>query len=188
MAPPPPAPPLSQSLPPMLSLISTQPPHLASACLATLLTLHTNLLAHPGDAKYTRVRASSGAFKSVVEAKGTEVLTKTGWRKSVEDFEEIWRYHPLPDAAAEKEKLETDVRLIKSAKEGAEIAVQKAKERAQRAKETGKEELERVRREIENDRLDRKDREEREKMKRTAVAGTAATSGRGSPSKPGKGA
>lgn len=69
--------------------VTANAPPVQEDCIATLRKLCANVLAHPGEEKYRRVRANSGAMQGkVCRCRGGEdFLIAAGWRRKVDNFE-----------------------------------------------------------------------------------------------------
>lgn len=119
--------------------------------------LATNIIAHPGDPKFLRIKVSNPALQRSLGKVigGQELLLAMGFRTVVEQFEEYWSLEPTPLA----------VRILEAAREGFLRYEQSIEARAEQKARVRQETVsgtnahrEQILREIEADKADRRQR------------------------------
>lgn len=99
-------------------------------CLNKLLQLFKNVIDHPDDPRFRKIRASNKAFEHhVANMNGAiEVMVECGWRTKVVDFERSWVFQ-YPQGSTEFEVMEAAVHELEKAAVTAEAKSKHFEER-----------------------------------------------------------
>jgi hypothetical protein len=139
------------------TLISKEHFNIQIPCLETLLTILNNLLAHPEEEKYRRIRFSSQTLqKKVINTRGgLNFLYEVGFQKRVFEFQEFLVFDPSQDVHWQKTvTLARD--LILEKKQRLEEQQINAERRAKLLEEEEKLYRQQVLQQIEDDKITRK--------------------------------
>lgn len=125
-------------------------------CMTTMHTIFNNIVLHPDEPKYRKIKAANKAFLRHIANvnKAEDLMLQAGWRPKVVDLEKAWLWEYEPSSHEFRVLVEVTEVLLKAMQTLHAKTERKRKDDAER-KSKHAEERERIKLALEDDRLQR---------------------------------